>query len=191
MKLIEVVKKNRSYRRYFQDEKITPQMLTELVRLARFSATGGNIQPLRFILSCDTEKNSKIFSCLKWAMMLKDWKGPEEGERPSAYIVILRKKDIVSPNSLDAGIAAQSILLGAVEKGYGGCMFGSVNKPLLTELLNIDGNKFRIELVVALGKPAEEIVVDEIVEGQDTRYYRDKNDVHHVPKISIKDLIIK
>lgn len=190
MKLLDLVKKNRSCRRYVQFEKMDRETLTELVELARFSASGGNMQPLRFILSCDEEKNAKVFSCLKWAMMLKDWEGPAEGERPSAYIVIVRDKNMNTPNNLDAGIMAQSMLLGAVERGYGGCMFGAVNKPVLSELLEIDKEKFEIALVVALGKPSEEIIIDDIGSGQDTKYYRDKDDVHHVPKIKLKDLII-
>lgn len=190
MKILDLVKKNRSYRRYIQSEKIDRDTLTELVELARFSASGGNMQPLRFILSCDDEKNAKVFSCLKWAMMLKDWEGPAEGERPSAYIVIVKDKDLNTPNNLDAGIMAQSMLLGVVEKGYGGCMFGAINKPVLSDLLGIDKEKYEIALVVALGKPAEEIVIDDIENGQDTKYYRDKNDVHHVPKIKLSNLII-
>jgi nitroreductase len=190
MKLLDLVKKNRSCRRYVQSEKMDRETLTELVELARFSASGGNMQPLRFILSCDEEKNAKVFSCLKWAMMLKDWEGPAEGERPSAYIVIVRDKNMNTPNNLDAGIMAQSMLLGAVERGYGGCMFGAVNKPLLSELLGIDKEKYEIALVIALGKPGEEIIIDDIGSGQDTKYYRDKDDVHHVPKIKLKDLII-
>ncbi len=190
MTVLELVKKNRSYRRFYQNEQVSRAQLEKLVELARFSASGGNMQPLRFILSCDKEKNTKIFSCLKWAMMLKDWDGPEEGERPSAYIVIVKRRDITTPNSLDAGIMAQSMLLGAVESGLGGCMFGAVNKPLLSDLLGIDNEEYEIALVVAIGKPKEKIVIDDIGGGQDTRYYRDDDGVHHVPKISTQDLII-
>ncbi|MDY0016897.1 MAG: nitroreductase family protein [Candidatus Delongbacteria bacterium] len=189
MKLLEIVKKNRSYRRFYQDVQIELKTLKELIELARFSASGGNMQPLRFILSCTEEKNEKIFSCLKWAMFLKDWGGPQEGEKPSAYIVMVRKKDLNTPNNLDAGIMAQTMLLGAVERGFGGCMFGAVNKPMLTELLNIDNEKYEIALVVAIGKPKEEIVIDDIDEGSDTKYYR-VGKVHHVPKLKLDDLII-
>lgn len=190
MSILDLVKKNRSYRRYIQSEKINRETLVGLVELARFSASGGNMQPLRFILSCDEEKNAKVFSCLKWAMMLKDWDWPAEGERPSAYIVIVKDRNMNTPNNLDAGIMAQSMLLGAVEKGYGGCMFGAVNKPVLSELLEIDNEKYEIALVVALGKPGEEIVIDDIKNGEDTKYYRDAEDVHHVPKIRLEDLIL-
>ncbi|HXK50446.1 MAG TPA: nitroreductase family protein [Clostridiales bacterium] len=189
MNLLEIVKKNRSYRRFYQETKIDRKTLEELVELARFSASGGNMQPLRFILSCTEEKNGKVFSCLKWAMFLKDWIGPSEGEKPSAYIVMVRKKDLNTPNNLDAGIMAQSMLLGAVERGLGGCMFGAVNRPMLSDLLGIDIEKYEIVLVVAIGKPKEDIIIDDITEGSDTKYYRIGN-VHHVPKLKLDDLII-
>ncbi len=188
MSLLELVKKNRSYRKFYQNVKVPKETLRSLVEFARYSASGGNMQPLRFILSCDDEKNEKIFSCLKWAMFLKDWAGPSQGEKPSAYIVMIKDKELNTPNNLDAGIMAQSMLLGAVEKGLGGCMFGAVNKPLLCELLGIDQNKWEIALVVAVGKPKEEVVIDDIGEGNDTKYYR-KGDIHHVPKIKLDDLI--
>ncbi|HQO10352.1 MAG TPA: nitroreductase family protein [Clostridiales bacterium] len=188
--LLDIVKKNRSYRRFFQELKIERSNLVKLIEFARYSASGGNMQPIRFILSCDTETNSKVFSCLKWAMFLKDWDGPEEGEKPSAYIVIVRDKSINSPNNLDAGIMAQSILLGAVEKGLGGCMFGAINKPLLSDLLGIDNIKYEIALVIALGKPKEKVVIDDLVPDGDTKYWRDENGVHHVPKRKICELII-
>jgi len=188
--MLDIVKKNRSYRRYFQNVKISRETLVELVELARFSASGGNMQPLRFILSCDDDKNSKIFSCLKWAMFLKDWSGPQEGEKPSAYIVMIKDKNINTPNNLDAGIMAQSMLLGAVEKDLGGCMFGAINKPLLAELLKIDQEKYEVALVVAFGKPNETIVIDDLPSGGDTRYWRDPEQVHHVPKRVLSDLIV-
>jgi len=188
--MLDLVKKNRSYRRFFQNVKITREILVELVELARFSASGGNMQPLRFILSFDDEKNDKVFSCLKWAMFLKDWTGPQEGEKPSAYIVMIKDKNMNTPNNLDAGIMAQSILLGAVEKGFGGCMFGAVNKPLLSELLQIDQEKFEIALVVAIGKPKETVVIDDLQPGGDTKYWRDENQAHHVPKRTLDELIM-
>jgi len=123
-------------------------------------------------------------------MFLKEWAGPQEGEKPSAYIVIVKNKEMITPNNLDAGIMAQSILLGAVEKGLGGCMFGAINKPKLIELLDIDADSYEIALVVAIGKPNEIIVIDNIRSGEDTKYYRDKDQVHHVPKINLEDLII-
>ena len=92
--LSDLVRRNRSYRRFQESEPIGAEMLKELVNLARLSASSSNVQPLKYILSCESETNARVFSCLVWAGYLKDWDGPAEGERPSAYIVILGDKEI-------------------------------------------------------------------------------------------------
>ena len=152
--LKDLVVKNRSYRRFFQNEEIDIKTLKELIELARITATSANLQSLKFKLINTLKENEKVFSCLKWAGYLKEWHGPEEGEKPSAYIVVLNDIEIYQNASYDVGLACQSILLGAVEKGLGGCMFGSVNRDALRELFTIPA-KYEIRLVIALGKPAE------------------------------------
>jgi len=122
----DLVRKNRSYRRFYQEVAIELQTLRELVDLARLSASAANIQPLKYILSCEPQKNALIFPHLAWAGYLKDWTGPCEGERPAAYIIILGDTQISQSFGCDHGIAAQSILLGATEKGLGGCIIGTV-----------------------------------------------------------------
>jgi nitroreductase len=184
----ELISRNRSYRRFHQDEIIARETLTDLVELARLSPSGGNLQPLKFYLSNDAEENAKIFSCLSWAGYLKDWPGPKQGERPSAYIVILVDKTIREEVKHDQGIAAQSILLGAVEKGLGGCIIGSVDRTGLRLTLDIPDH-LEISLVIALGKPIETIVLEESKTGN-IKYWRDEKGVHHVPKRNIDDLII-
>lgn len=189
MTLKDLIKKNRSYRRFYEDQAIDRQTLIDLVELARLSPSGGNLQPLKFFVSNQPEINSRIFECLSWAGYLKDWDGPEPGERPAAYIVILGDKSIKDPVKNDQGIAAQSILLGAVEKGLGGCIIGSVNRDLLRKHLNLDAN-LEILLVIALGKPNEKVVIEEAT-NNNIRYWRDAEHVHHVPKRNISDLIIE
>ncbi|MBN2788696.1 MAG: nitroreductase family protein [Candidatus Delongbacteria bacterium] len=186
--LKDLIKANRSYRRFYQEEKISEDTLRELVDLARLSATGANRQPLKFILSTENNKNAKVFECLKWAGYLTEWSGPEEGERPAGYIVILEDKNIGLVGGVDHGIAAQSILLGATEKGLGGCMFGAIDKPKLKENLNIAAD-FEILLVIALGKPKEIVSIDPVKDGN-IKYWRDDEQVHHVPKRELEDLII-
>ena len=183
----DLILKNRSYRRFFQDEEIDIKTLKELIDLARFTATAANLQSLKFMLISNSRENEKVFSCLKWAGYLKDWNGPEEGEKPSAYIIILNDIEIHQNASYDVGLACQSILLGAVEKGFGGCILGSVNRDSLRELFYIPA-KYEICLVIALGKPKEEIVIDDI-RNEDIKYWRDENAVHHVPKRKMEDLI--
>jgi nitroreductase len=186
----DLVLDNRSYRRFKQEIVIGHNTLLELVDMARLSASARNRQPLKYILSCDSDKNSKIFDCLTWARDLKDWGGPVEGEKPSAYIVILGDKKISTVFDHDAGIAAQSIMLGAVDRGYGGCILASVNRKKLSSSLNIP-DIYDIVLVLALGNPAEKVVIESIPADGDTRYWRDKNGVHHVPKRSLKDIVLE
>jgi nitroreductase len=137
MMLHELIEKNRSYRRFQQEVAVDLQTLRELVDLARLSASAGNMQPLRYVLSCDPRKNATVFPNLAWARYIENWPGPPEGERPSAYIIVLEDRQVDHPLHCDHGIAAQSILLGATERGLGGCIIGSVNKLNLRNVLNI------------------------------------------------------
>jgi nitroreductase len=152
------------------------------------SASGRNAQPIKYIISHDTEKNAKVFSTLAWAAFLTDWDGPVEGERPTAYIIQLLDTAIANQFFCDDGIAAQSLLLGAVSDGYGGCIFRSINKKRLVELLGIP-DRYEIINVIALGKPLETVVIEPIKNG-DFKYWRDKNGVHHVPKRQLDEIIL-
>ena len=187
--LKDLVTKNRSYRRFHQGEGITLGTLRELVDLARLSASGANRQPLKFILACDPERNAQIFPHLAWAGYLTDWPGPEEGERPSGYIVVLGDTDIRPSFGVDHGIAAQSILLGATEKGLGGCIIASIKKDALRAALDIN-SRYEILLVLALGKPQETVVVDPVGPDGNIKYWRDEQGVHHVPKRALDDIIV-
>ena len=187
--LRDLIIKNRSYRRFYQDVTVERATLRELVDLARLSASGSNLQALKFRLSCDADENAKIFACLGWAGYLKDWPGPAEGERPSAYIVILGDKEISQSFGVNPGIAAQSILLGATEKGLGGCIIGSVDKPKLTQALEIP-DRYEILLVLALGKPKETVVLETVGPDGDIKYWRDSQGVHHVPKRPLNEIIL-
>lgn len=164
-------------------------MLCELVDLARLSASGANRQPLKFALSTAPAQNARIFPCLHWAAYLKEWAGPGEGERPAAYVIILGDKEIADNFGVDHGIAAQSILLGAVEQGLRGCILASVERDKLREILAIP-ERYEILLVVALGEPAETVVVDAVAADGNIRYWRDADSVRHVPKRSLEDLLL-
>ena len=185
----DLVIANRSCRRFYQEVAIELETLRELVDLARLSASGGNRQPLKYILSCDPQKNASIFPCLGWLDVPKGWSGPSEGERPSAYIIILGDTEIARSFFCDHGIAAQSILLGARERGLGGCMLGSVKRDELSKTLGIPP-RYEILLVLALGKPKEKVVLETIGADGDFNYWRDSDSVHHVPKRPLDDIII-
>lgn len=187
--LKDLILKNRSCRRFQENESVSPDDLKELVELARLSASGGNKQALKFILSHDEQTNETIFPHLAWAAGLPEWDGPEQGKRPAAYIIILGDNEISGGFGVDHGIAAQSILLGAAEKGFAGCMLGSVKREKLRKDLSIP-ERYEILLVIALGKPDEQVVIDDCEPGSDTAYWRDDNDVHHVPKRTLDELIV-
>lgn len=187
--LRELVIRNRSYRRFHQDVAIERAVLEELVDLARLSASAANRQPLKFVLSCEPERNALVFPHLAWAGYLADWPGPVEGERPAAYVVILGDKEISPSFGCDHGIAAQSILLGATEKGLGGCMVASIKRDKLREVLALTP-RYEILLVIALGKPAETVVLETVGPDGDIKYWRDSANVHHVPKRRLTDILI-
>ena len=186
----ELIKKNRTYRRFYEDFAIKRNTLEELVDLARLSASAANRQPLKYILSCEKDKNDLIFPTLAWAGYLKDWPGPDEEERPSAYIIMLLDTEISKNYWCDPGIAAQSILLGATEKGLGGCIFASVKKDELRSVLKIN-ERYEILYVLAVGKPKEKVVLETVRTDGDIKYWRDNQGVHHVPKRSLREIILE
>ncbi|HEC80211.1 MAG TPA: nitroreductase [Firmicutes bacterium] len=187
--LKELVLKNRSYRRFDEGFTIDERTLRELIDLARLSPSSINLQPLKYIISCTPDKNARIFPHLRWAQLLEGWEGPGEGERPSAYIIILGDTTIREKFGCDHGICAQSIMLGATERGLGGCMIANIDRKGLRGDLNI-ADHLEILLVLALGKPAERVVIEPVGEDGDTKYYRDEEGVHHVPKRSLDEIII-
>jgi nitroreductase len=189
MSFAELVSNNRSRRRFYQDEIVDTGTLRELIDLARLSPSARNLQPLKYVLSNTAEENESIFSCLSWALDLKGWGGPAEGERPSAYVIVLGDKEIAKAFGCDHGIAAQTIMLGAVDRGLGGCIMASVNRERLRRSLTVP-DRYEILLVLALGKPKEEVVIDPVEESGDIRYRRDESGVHHVPKRALDDIII-
>lgn len=181
--------KNRSIRRFKEYLRIKEKSLQELVNLARQSASGANLQPLKYILSCTTAKNQLIFSTLSWAGYLVEWGGPEEGERPAAYIIVLGDTELAKSFQYDAGIASQSITLGAAEMGLGACLIGSIKRDSLRSALSIP-ERYEILLVIALGKPAEDVVLESLSGEADIQYWRDEQDWHHVPKRGLDELIL-
>jgi nitroreductase len=188
--LKDLIFKNRSYRRFQQDVPVDIETLRQLVELARLSASGANRQPLKYVLSCAPETNDLIFPHTRWAGYLKDWSGPEEGERPAAYIVLLGDTEVSKAFGCDHGIAAQSIMLGATERGLGGCMLGALDKDGLRQALDIP-EQYEILLALALGKPKETVVLEDTGTDGDIKYYRDADDVHHVPKRPLDELIVQ
>ena len=185
----ELVLKNRSFRRFDPQVKLDELTLRELVELARCSASAANLQPLKFILSWEPNRNALIFEHLAWAGYLTDWPGPSPTERPTGYIIILADTRISKNVDCDHGIAAQSILLGAAEKHLGGCMIGSIQREGLQQKLGIPP-EYKILLVIALGRPAEKVVLEDVGADGSIKYWRDNQHVHHVPKRPLQEIIL-
>jgi nitroreductase len=183
-----LVEKNRSFRRFKQTPPVTRQDLEELVDIARLTGSGGNLQPLAYYLSSEAKTNAAIFPCLRWAGYLTTWMGPEPEERPTAYIVILRDNEVTTNFLVDHGIAGETIRLAAIEKGIGSCIVGSLDRAQLREALNI-APRYEILIVLALGVPAEKVVLEPVSEN-DIRYWRDQDGVMHVPKRALKDILV-
>ena len=190
MSIRETVLKNRSYRRFDESKPVARETLVELVDLGRLSASGSNKQPLKYVVSADPDMNGTIFPHLAWAGYLKDWPGPGAGERPAGYIVILDDTSISASPGIDHGIAAQSIMLGAAERGLGGCMIGAIKREALARALGIPAG-LEIVLVLALGAPKETVVLEPVGPDGGIEYYRDAEGVHHVPKRSLEDCIVE
>ena len=185
----ELVKKSRSIRRFDETRPVARETLETFVDLVRYSPSAANRQPLKFFLSNSPDLNAEIFPCLGWAAYLSEWKGPAEGERPAAYIVILGDRNISENVTWDHSIASQTIMLAAAEKNMGGCIIGAIDRKGLHKALNFD-EQYEILLVLALGYPAEDVVIEPLGDDGDIKYWRDEKGVHHVPKRALRDIIV-
>jgi nitroreductase len=185
----ELVAKSRSYRRFLEDRPVGRDVLIELIEIARLIPSASNLQPLKYVLSAESEKNRLIFECLRFAAYLKDWPGPAEGERPAAYVLILGDSEIAGTITWDHSIAAQTIMLAAAEKGLGGCIIASIDRDRLRGALKIPP-RYQILLACVLGTPAETVVIENI-KGGDHKYWRDAQGIHHVPKRPLGELILE
>ena len=188
----ELIAKTRTFRRFLQKEQISLATLEELIDLARLGGSARNSQSWQYMPVNTPELCAKIFPYLGWAGYLTDWKGPVEGERPSAYILCLLNRKWLKGSELEAqfdlGVATQNLLLGAMEKRIGGCRIGAFNPQLAS--LFVMPDHLQLSLVIALGKPRETVILEECQEDQDIRYWRDEHGVHHVPKRTLESCLV-
>jgi nitroreductase len=189
MNVRQLVEHTRTCRRFDEKHAVSTDTLASLVDLARLSASAANRQPLKYILVTDPAVRETVFPCLAWAGYITDWEGPAHGERPTGYIIILGDREVSESFSVDHGIASQSIMLGATEAGLGGCIIASVKKERLRTALEIP-KRYDILLVIALGKPAEKVVIETLVDNN-VKYWRDEKGVHHVPKRTLEEIILR
>lgn len=188
----ELVVSSRSFRSFDEAKVFDEKELKELVDTVRLVSSASNRQPLKYKLCTDKTEVEKVLSLTAWAGLLPDLTLPPEGHHPTAFIVICHDTS-VSPetkfSSVDVGIAAQTIMLAACEKGYGGCMIGAFDPDKVSDALRLP-LKYHPALLIALGVPDEAVFITEIGKEGDTKYFRDKMGIHYVPKRSLESVII-
>lgn len=188
----DIVIANRSYRGYDESYRFTEEELKDYIDTTRYTASGANIQPLKYYIAYEKEEVALIQSMTKWARALPEHDLPYEGKRPTGFIIICQDKNI-APNldgcQKDVGIVAQTILLQAASEGLGGCMIGNFKPDEVAAALHFSEHLAPV-LIVALGKPDEKVVITEVKEDGNTNYYRDAEDVHYVPKRALEDIVI-
>ena len=188
----ELVVKNRSYRGYDHTRWIAREELLDMVDCARLAASSVNKQPLKYVLVYEPAQVEAFQPLTKWARALPDMVLPHPGKELTAFIVICLDRTISENEKVftrDLGIVAQTILLRAVEMGLGGCMIGNFVRAEVSAALSLPEHLEPL-LVVAVGKPDEEIVLVDLPEDGNTNYYRDENDVHYVPKRALEDIVL-
>ena len=194
MTVRQLVQANRSYRRFNESVTLNEEMLTQWVDTARICMSAVNLQPLKYRLVTDAAERSALRPLTHWGGLIHDFPHPAPGENPTAYIVICHDTTVVqnpASSRTDLGICAQTIMLSAAEMGYGGCMIGAFDREETSALLALPPHLTPV-LILALGWPAEHIVLEPLPSPDaPTAYFRDENDVHHVPKRSLEDILIK
>lgn len=187
----ELVRRCRSYRRFDESLPLSRGMLLALVDVARKCASAANKQPLRYGLVVDACAKDALFSGLRWAAALPDWDGPAPGERPGGYLVVFSDGEPGSLTWVDCGIACQTIALAATEVGLGLCMLRSFDPKAVAAALPRVSSRYLPLLVLALGAPAETVVLENSEDAPDgVPYWRSAGDIHHVPKRSLDSIII-
>lgn len=186
--LNDLIRRTRSFRRFREEQRIAPEILSELIELARLAGSARNLQPWRYMICRHEHHCRMIFPHLGWAGYLAEWPGPDRGARPAAYILCLLDTDICKNGDIDLGIASQNILLGAMAHGIGGCRIASISAALGRQLKL--PARLKLQLVIALGYPAEEVVIVEAEERQTIKYWHGTANDHYVPKRPVADILL-
>lgn len=190
MDFLELVKEARSCRRFDESKPLSNADLEWLVYCASLAPSARNAQELRYITITGKDICDRLVECSRWATALKNWNGPVKGERPTAFIAILMPETGGDILCFDTGIASQTIQLAATSKGWATCIVYSFNRETVKELLPLPAG-MKTGLLLALGVPAEKRVIDVMPASGSYDYWRDEQNVHHVPKRSVTELIFK
>lgn len=179
---------NRRTIRKFTQEPINKSDLVDLIEYARIAAYPANLQPLKFAIISEKTLCDKVFENTKWAGYLPDGT-PKDNERPTAFIAVFGDTEIKNSFEVEAGAAVTSMMLGALDKGIASCWIGALNKKNIMEALELDDEQYTLLYVLALGYPAQESQVCEMVDNN-VKYFIDENDKLNVPKRSMNEILI-
>ena len=186
MEIDEIIKTRRSIRRYKQDP-IEEEVLISLVDCARFAPSGGNLQPLEYIIVNDETQCLNLFKYLNWAAYIAPAGNPPERYRPTAYIVVLVNTDIKKERyEYDIGASVENILISAHAKGIGSCWIINFKVEDVLEALQTPENIIP-NSVIALGYPAEESMIEPMEDS--IKYYKDDEGKYHVPKRGLEQIL--
>lgn len=183
MDVKSAIAKRRTIRR-FQQIPVSKEVLCELVDLSRLYASGGNMQPIRFVGVLDAMKRNAVFETLRWAAYLPGFE-ITESQRPTAYVILTCDAKVKRNCQFDLGAAATTLMLAAEDYGLATCCLASFDRNKIVELFTMEEEEPL--LVIALGYPAQESKAVEFV--SDVKYYEDESGSLCVPKRSVNDLL--
>lgn len=183
MKVYDIILQRRTIR-IFQNKKISRKILKKLVNAARLAPSARNLQPLEYLVVDDKELCEKIFENVYFGGQVEKLRTKEN--KPKAYILVLVNKKIKSENfEHDVGLAVENILLAAWEEKIGSCILGAIEREKIAKIFNLPSH-YHLDLIVALGYPAEKPIV---VQDKNKHYWRDERGVLHVPKRPLDEIL--
>ena len=149
-------------------------------------ASSVNLQRLRFRPVVKGPEADQVNKHIRMGRGLPHLQLPFPGTEPEAFIVVCSTVPENPGIDIDLGISLQSMLLKAVEMGLGGLIIRNFDREPVREAL---GLPFEPIAVLAVGKPAEQIELVPVHEGDDLGYYR-REGIHYVPKLTAEDLTL-
>jgi len=192
MDVYEAVTKRRSIRE-FKDVPVPYDSLEKCVNAARLAPAAMNRQICEYIIVDDEQLLPQVFDAVgSWAGQPRPKDGWPPGRRPKAYMVTLINSPLEAEfggskanTYYDVGLAAENIMLVALEEGIGSCPVTSFMPNVLRQVLNIP-DKYEIAMVLALGFPDESPVLE--VATDSIKRWVDSEGVRHIPKRELKDI---
>lgn len=160
-KLIELIKKRYSCRKFKKESVIEKEILIKCIEAARFAPSASNSQPWKYVIVDEKELKSRIVDALtigftKFNQFAKDASAIivaiEESKNLEMSIgqVVLGK----SFATFDIGCSVMQLCLQASEFGLGTCIMGIFDEKKIKKLLNIPSNK-KITILIAIGYPQD------------------------------------